>query len=888
LARCRPPWRPSGLCPAKVLIVCPVYYVEVPPRRFVFLAFVPLLAVFAGGAIFAQNFTAPAGDRPAHRRSGPSILPGGRIIAPLGQEYVTGPGAFGLQLSPSGKFLITANGGPVQYSLTVMERGREGHWAARQLPASSVEALDQVGDASGWRGVSMGIAFQGEHSVFASQGNNGRINLLDIDEQGFGERRRVIDLNQGGFHDSYSGDLAFDAARGILYAADQANFRVAAIDVRTRLVIASVRVGRLPFALALSPDCRTLYVANVGMFQYHLLPGVDPNRMRETGLPFPPFGFPSAQAFAALGDANASESNSVAVVDVTNPTQAKLQTFIRTGTPVGKESCGGSSPSGIVAAAGHVFVSNATDDSVTVIDSRTNSVEVEIPIRIPGLEALRGVLPIGMAYHEARGWLLVAEAGINAIAVIDVGQRKVLGHLPAAWFPTRIALDGDTVFVANAKGHGVGPDAPALLNFPAAAIPSYLYQGTVSVFTLPAVADLASHTSTVMQANGFLPRPQLPTPVPEAIRHVVLIVKESRSYDEMLGDVAGAANGAAMGAPALARYGIHGFADGKRQRLTLKDSDISPNHHAMAHQWSFSDNFYSDAEGSVDGHHWLVGSYPNAWTESSLDAAYGEAKDFRASSAPGRLSFAGNAASVAPEDLNQQGTIWHHLTRYGVSFLNFGEGFELPGVAEGPDMPPVGARFSTDMPMPELLYRNTVRDYPGFNLEISDVTRAKRFIAEIDRRYGSGGELPAFLMVNLPGDYTKAADAGAGYPYEASYVAANDYALGMIVQYLSHSRWWKQMAVFATEDDAQGGVDHLDAHRTVLLCAGPWFRKNYVSHVNTSYPGLLKTIFRLLRVPSLNLFDAAATDLSDCFTSSPDFSPYQLRDVDRRIFSSEP
>jgi hypothetical protein len=317
----------------------------------------------------------------------------------------------------------------------------------------------------------------------------------------------------------------------------------------------------------------------------------------------------------------------------------------------------------------------------------------------------------------------------------------------------------------------------------------------------------------------------------------------------------------------------------------VKDVDITPNHHAIARQWASSDNFYSDAEGSVDGHHWLTGSYPNAWTQSSLAAAYGGLKDFRASSAVGRLSFAGTAASVQPEDLNQAGTIWHHLARHGISFLNFGEGFELAGVAEGGGMEPAGARFATNMPMPEPLYRNTVRDYPGFNLEISDLTRAARFIREIDERCVRGGaELPALLFIHLPGDYGAAPKPATGYPYEASYMAANDYALGLILEYLSHTRWWRQMAVFATEDDAQGGVDHLDAHRTVLLCAGPRFKKSYTSHINTSYPGLLKTVFRLLHVPPLNLFDAAAADLADCFASSSDGSAYQALDIDKRIF----
>ena len=840
----------------------------------------PLFILFASTtALAAQNFTAPAGNRPAIRRNGASILPGGRIIAPVGQEFPTGPGAFGLAVSPSGKTLVTANGGPVRYSLTVLDRERDGHWSVRQLLARSRESLDQF-DTSDWRGVSMGVAFASEHSLFVSEGNSGRIAIIDPGEGAFGGRRRSIELNQNGSADSYSGDLAYDSERSILYAADQANFRVTAIDARSRQIVASVRVGRLPFALALSPDHRKLYVANVGMFQYRLLPGVDPNRMRETGLPFPPFGFPSPEALASLGDPNAPESNSIAVVDVSDPAQPKVQTYIHTGTPVGAESAGGSSPSGILAVGTKVFVSNATDDSVSMIDANTNRVEAEIPIRIPGLETLRGILPLGLAYHEQRGWLLVAEAGINAVGVIDVRQRRVLGHIPAAWFPTRVALQGDMLFVTNAKGHGEGPDAPAYLNIRAAAIPAYLFQGTLSAFDLPSVADLPAHTAVVMEANGFLPRPLSADPVPDAIRHVVLIVKESRSYDEVLGDVSGA-----MGAPSLARYGSHGYVDGRRQVLSLKDIDITPNHHAIARQWTMADNFYSDAEGSVDGHHWLNGSYPNAWTQSSLQAAYGEQKDFRAGAAPGRLSFAGNAASVMPEDLNQAGTLWSHLARHNVSFLNFGEGFELPGVAEGPGMEPAGARFSSNLPMPDALFRNTVRNYAGFNLHISDLTRAKCFIREIDEHFVRGGaEFPSFLYVHLPGDYGAAPDVDSGYPYDASYIAANDYALGMIVQYLSSSRWWRQTAVFVTEDDAQGGVDHLDAHRTILLCAGPWFRKGYVSHVNTSYPGLLKTIFRLLHIPSLNLYDAAASDLADVFSPSADIAFYRLRNVDSRIF----
>jgi hypothetical protein len=666
-------------------------------------------------------------------------------------------------------------------------------------------------------------------------------------------------------------------------------------------------VGRLPFAMALSADRQKLYVTNVGMFAYQLLPGADPEQTRSTGLPFPAFGFPSREAVEGavrqraggtvkvpgLGDPNAPESNSVTVLDVSKPAATKVVAFVRTGLPVGasvegRTIVGGSSPSGLCVTAGQVFVSNANQDSITILNAHTNQVDSEIPIRIPGLESLRGVLPLGLAYHEKSGWLFVAEAGINAVAVVDVHQRRVLGHIPTAWFPTSIAVVEDTVFVASARGHGVGGNAANAQTLLDQFRFSQLYQGTLSAFPVPAVQDLPVHTAIVLDANGFRPRQPSPAAreLPDAIRHVVLIVKESRSYDEMMGDVTGAANGPAMGAPALARFGATGYADGRHQRISLRQTDIAPNHHAIARKWSFSDNFYSEADGSVDGHHWLTGVYPNAWTETSLLAAYGDGKDFRlAADARGRLAFAGKAASVQPEDLPEAGAIWHHFERHNVSFLNFGEGFELAGAAEGIGLEPSGARFLTNVPMPDPLYRNTSRAYPGFNIHISDQYRASAFIREIDERYGkTGAALPQFLYVHLPGDFLAPARPEEGYPYEESFLADNDYALGRILEYLSGTKWWMETAVFITEDDAEGGYDHIDARRTLLLCAGPWAKRNYVSHTNTSIPALLKTIFRLLHLPPLNLFDASAADLSDCFTTTPDPARYHVLDVDKRLF----
>ena len=196
---------------------------------------------------------------------------------------------------------------------------------------------------------------------------------------------------------------------------------------------------------------------------------------------------------------------------------------------------------------------------------------------------------------------------------------------------------------------------------------------------------------------------------------------------------------------------------------------------------------------------------------------------------------------------------------------------------EGAGLEPTGARFLTNIPMPAPLYQNTSRQYPGFNMNIPDQFRAAQFIAEVRRSYvAAGAELPRFLFIHLPNDHMAKPRPADGYPYEASYVVDNDYALGRILEFLSRTKWWRQMAVFITEDDAQGGIDHIDAHRTVLIAAGPYTKRGYVSHVNSSFPGLLKTIFRLLGLPPLNLFDAAASDLGDVFTTQPDFSPYRL------------
>jgi DNA-binding beta-propeller fold protein YncE len=806
---------------------------------------------------------------PAHRRllalsigllsaslSAQVVLPGGRSITPFGDEYLTGPGPFGLVLNS--QFAITADGGPNRYSLTVFDNRtsltRHIDTTRKKDPPIAEE------DDTDWHSVFMGLAFDGENVVYASEGESGRIRRVNLQT---GDSERWISLNQGGFRDSYTGDLAFDPARGLLFVVDQANFRLAVIDARRRKVLGSIRTGRLPFAVALAPDAKRVYVTNLGMFEYRAIPGADAKDYLQSGLPFPAFGFPSADAahgasrdtgkgsvrVPGLGDPNTREANSLAVVDVTNAAAPKLVREIPSGLPFGKNVLGGSSPSGVFATSDTIYVTNANQDTISTIDAHTLRRGPDIPLRIAGYEKLRGVLPIGLALTSDGKWLLVAEAGINAIGVVDTATRRLIGHIPAGWFPTQVRVAGNVVFVANAKGRGTGPNDRHQRD---------LRHGTLQRFPLPAPAALAKLSAQVMENNRFAA--PVPSPAPPPIEHVVIIVKENRTYDEVFGDLPGR-----NGMPALARWG----------------QKVTPNHHAMAHQWSISDAFFADSEVSVDGHHWLVGSYPNAWTVSSLDAAYGGEKSFRfPTTAPGRLEFAQSNSSVHPEEQLEAGTLWHHLERNGISFRNFGEGFELAGVDEREDLEPTGARFLTNVPMPEPLYRNTSRHYPGFNTNIPDQYRASQFIKEIQGMK----ELPKLIFIHLPNDHTAKERPAAGYPFEASYVADNDLALGRILDFLSHSEWWPKMAILITEDDSQSGVDHVDSHRTVLMVASPYARRDYTSHVNTSFPGLLRTAFWLLHLPPLNLYDATSSDLSDCFQATPDPAPYPVLPVDPAIF----
>ena len=452
--------------------------------------------------------------------------------------------------------MATADIGYDRMGITLIDHSKEG-WRERHLWARTPNTKAAEVAEPDWKGVFFGIAFDSERAVWVSEGNSGRLRLVDINT---GNHQKIVSLNDGEWHNSFSADLAFDVARHLIFVLDQANFRVAVVDARKGQVISSLKVGRMPFAIALSPDGNTAYITNAGVFQYRPLPGAALATATRTGLPFPAFGFPSEESMRGvrretesgaidvppLGDPNARESNSVCVIDVHDPASPAILGWIRTGHPFDSKTFGGSAPAGVLAVDDRVFVSNAHDDTITVIAARPSAkdwkVTAEIPLAIQHLEPFRGVMPAGMAYDPLTKWLLVAEAGINAVAVIDTSSNGLIGHLPAGWLPTRVLVSGDRVYVANARGRGTGPN----LRRPLLELgePPYIHRGSVSTFIMPAKTELPRLSETVYAANGFISRPDTAgkSRAQPPIKHVVLIVKENRTFDEVLGDVAYAAN----------------------------------------------------------------------------------------------------------------------------------------------------------------------------------------------------------------------------------------------------------------------------------------------------------------------------------------------------------
>jgi YVTN family beta-propeller protein len=850
-----------------------------------------LLTAVSASLASAQNMT-----QSAALTGVTAVLPNGREIHPTGSWIQLAPYPFALAVRPDGgQIAIPSIGFP--FALNVVDAPESAIPTAMRMPKGENNKPEIE--------VHAGLAYSPDGSLlYVATGDSGKVVVYRTDDW-----LHLTELSLDGatagkeYKHSFAATLAASADGKTLFVLDQANWRVVILSADgSRLSrTASIPTGRYPYSLTLSPDGKRLYVTNTGLFEYTAIPGKR-DAQHDPGLRFPPFGYPSKAArqgtvvegkrIPGLGDENSTEGSSLWTYEVSDPSRPALTAKLRLGAKITEEAdstIGGAAPTGVAADESTVYIALAHQDAVAKVsaDGKTLIAETELsPFRGAEFEdskgrPLRGVMPSGIAVNSGR--VYVAESGINAVGVLNEENLQVMEHIPVGWNPSALAFspDGKFLYVTNAKGKGAGPNGGKNYDPFAPTYVGSLDYGSLSILKLDELPAAETLTKTVVDANlaAIAERPPLPR-----LKHCFLIVRENRTYDEVLGDVTGA-----NGDPSIARYGMDGWTEENRQVRHLK---VTPNLHAIAARFAISDNFYVDSDVSADGHRWVVGANPTPFFNTAWSSGYGGRRKGD-SDEPGRRAIFGGADAPMPEDEPQFGTLWEHIAnayKSGNGILNYGEGLEVEGADERDGVFPEGERLYLNSPVPQPVFESTDRTFPTFNLGIPDQLRFEEFKKDFSARLQKG-EIPALIVIRLPNDHMTHPRPEDGYPYRASYVADNDLALGKIVEYLSTTSIWKDSALFVTEDDAQGGVDHVDAHRSILAIASPWLKPGSISHSHTDFGSITRTIDELLGLSANNLEDALAGDLTCIFeagsTSAPHMDPFHAVPSDPRVFVPE-
>ncbi len=518
----------------------------------------------------------------------------------------------------------------------------------------------------------------------------------------------------------------------------------------------------------------------------------------------------------------------------------------------------------------HLVCANAGSDNLSVIDLTTRAVVDTIWTRLQPADLL-GAAPNALAFSPDGKRLYAANGSQNAIAVIDCdlqdrGESKLLGLIPVGWYPGAVVFDAtrSRLHVANIKGL---PRDPKRQSNGTQGFNSHHYNGSVSLVDLPDEARLAELTATAlrnmalprMEATFLSPRPdQPPRPVPErmgepsTIRHVVYIIKENRTYDQVFG--------------ALERG--NGQAD-----LCIFGRDVTPNSHKLVDEFVLLDNTYCCGILSADGHQWSTTAMTTDYLEKSFAG-------FPRSYPDGMGEDEQDALAYSPA-----GFIWDNAVKHGITIRNYGE-FMMPKVrwrdSERKGSPGYMDCYrawrgeSDDVifesePAVESIRPFSPTAYVGWEMSVPDQYRADFILREL-KEYGQRGEFPQLVIICLPNDHTSGTSAGC--PTPASCIADNDLAFARIVEGLSHSPFWKEMAIFAIEDDPQNGWDHVSGYRTTAWCISPWVKRGATVSTLYNTTSLLRTMEQILGLPPMNQFDASATPMFDCFADTPDFAPF--------------
>ncbi|HEV3418261.1 MAG TPA: bifunctional YncE family protein/alkaline phosphatase family protein [Pirellulales bacterium] len=653
--------------------------------------------------------------------------------------------------------------------------------------------------------------------------------------------------------------LTFDPAGKRLFASGgefevvhEFAFAEGQLSDHKELRISDVKSKGVPTGLACSHDAKTLFVANAWGNRISFVPLAEPAKIENLELPkrsYPYAVLPTRDGHRLY--ASLWGQGSVAVID------PAAKTVMAT-WPVGIAGINGadSHPTEMALSPDEklLYVACSNGNSTVVVETATGrSLEQITSALYP--QALNGSTPNSLALSSDGKVLLVANADNNNLAMIDVsrpGKSRSLGFIPVGWYPTSVRFTAGDKQILVANGKGIEPRAnpdgprPGTRKTKTTQYIGSLLQGTLSVIEAPSPADMARYSQ---QARGASPlrenesapiRPAeannaIPAKVgdPSPIKHCIYIIKENRTYDQVFGDMK-----EGNGDPNLVIFG----------------EKVTPNLHALAREFVLLDNLYCDAEVSADGHEWSMAAYATDFVEKTWPLNY-------RGHALGKIAYPSEGGH--PIAYPAAGYIWDRCKESGVSYRSYGE-----FVDNGPKP---GDPAHTEM---KTLEGHFDPQFHGWDLDYPDAKRTDRFLEEL-RGFEKSGAMPQFIVMRLGNDHTHG--TALGKPTPTAMVAENDLALGRLIEGISHSKLWPEIAVFVIEDDAQNGSDHVDAHRTEAFVISPYTKRHAVDSTLYSTTSMLRTMELILGLKPLSQFDAAATPMYNAFQSRANTAPYQHR-----------
>jgi YVTN family beta-propeller protein len=732
------------------------------------------------------------------------LLNSGWRLEPAGKQIPLSTLPMASAISPDGRYLLVLNGGYEPPSLTVID-------------TASASVVKTVPVEDGWLGLV--FAPSGDR-VYVGGGASCAIYEFTFRAGDLQPARTfpVIPQNQRTARD-FIGDVALSPDGHLLYAADMFRDSVDVINPQSGMVIQHFKTGRRPYRILFHPDGKSFFVTH--------------------------------WADGTLGHYDTASGTQLALVRIgAHPTDMVWRA--------------GASEPGLVEGeptwAARIFVAAANTNSVFAVGvsaSKELNVVENINISMTPQQPL-GMTPSALALSPDGRHLYVACSDANAVAVADVSGEPthIEGFIPTGWYPTAVrALKSGTLVVLNGKGLGshANPNGTDMVTAGgrSAGFVGNLQTGSASWIAAATPADPFSDeqmdkwTKTVFANSPYSDaKLEEANPLP-AIEHVIYIVKENRSYDQVLGDMK-EGNGDAS--------------------LVLFGENVTPNHHKLAREFVLLDNFYVNADVSADGHHWSTAAIANDYVE----------KLWPSNSARRRkeYDFEGQEPTATPP----AGYLWTNAALAGLSLRSFGYFVENKSDAQP------GAEQISAVHDP-VLARVTNRFFRGYDQNYPDVERAKVFLAEL-ADYEKSGSMPRLIIMRLGNDHTSGALAGAIAPL--SSVADNDAALGMIVEGVSRSRFWPSTAIFVLEDDAQNGPDHVDSHRSPAFLISPFIKRHMVDSTMYNTASMLRTMELLLGLRPMTQFDAAARVMSAPFQRTPDTTPYVAEKARIRLDERNP